>query len=53
MKLNLLKIRGLVATVAHALIMLASIALSLWIRFDFASAILDSSLFVVGVMRRD
>ncbi len=49
MKLNLLKIRGLVATVAHALIMLASIALSLWIRFDFASAILGSSLFVVGV----
>src|SRR5215831_13388470 len=46
MKLNVTKLRGTIVTIADSLIALSSMAVSLWIRFDFTPAIFESSMFL-------
>src|SRR5215470_12549908 len=49
MKLNIAKLRGTIVTIADSLIVLSSVAVSLWIRFDFTRVIFESSMLLVGL----
>src|SRR5215471_5829317 len=49
MKLNVAKLRGTIVTIADSVIVLSSVAASLWIRFDFTRAIFESSMLLGGL----
>src|SRR5262245_42506051 len=49
MKVDLLRVRGLVITIAHSLIVLVSMVIAFWIRFDFTPEVIFSSILQGGV----
>src|SRR5262245_30158353 len=50
MKHVLLKIRWLLITVSHAVIIFTSLAVAVWIRFDFSSGILASPVLLAALI---
>jgi FlaA1/EpsC-like NDP-sugar epimerase len=49
MQLFLLRIRALLITVFHALVIVISVLIAFWVRFDFLPSSLDSNLVLVGL----
>src|SRR5438477_9141489 len=50
MKHVLLKIRWLLITISHSVIIFASLSVAVWIRFDFSSGILSSPVLVASLI---